>query len=68
MMVCQTISESHNHIDQQGLTEGDGATVGDSVLAPDLQAVIDAWPDLPQPVRAAILQLVKHTAEGGQAR
>ena len=27
--------------------------------APDLQAVIDAWPDLPDPVKAGILAMVK---------
>ena len=35
-------------------------------LPPDLQAVVDAWPDLPEPVRAVIVRLVEHS-KGGAA-
>jgi hypothetical protein len=28
-------------------------------LAPDLAAVVDAWPTLPEPIRRAILALVR---------
>jgi hypothetical protein len=31
---------------------------------PDLAAVVDAWPDLPDPIKAAVLALVR-TARGG---
>ena len=31
---------------------------------PDLAAVIDAWPDLPEPIRAGILALVKAVSVG----
>ena len=34
--------------------------------APDLAAVIDAWPTLPEPLRAGILAMVQ-AASGGQA-
>ncbi len=30
-----------------------------SNLPPDLTAVIDAWPDLPEPIRAGIVAMVK---------
>jgi hypothetical protein len=28
-------------------------------MPPDLSAIIDAWPSLPEPIRAAVLALVK---------
>jgi len=36
-------------------------------LPPDLAAVIDAWPNLPEPIRAGILAMVK-AASGREAR
>ena len=32
--------------------------------APDLAKVVDAWPELPEPIRAAILALVQSTERG----
>jgi hypothetical protein len=34
---------------------------GPAGLPPDLAAVIDAWPNLPEPIRAGILAMVKAT-------
>jgi hypothetical protein len=31
-------------------------------LPPDLAEVIDAWPELPEPIKAAVLALVKASA------
>ena len=42
-----------------------GAAVGqeNGVIDPDLQSIIERWPDLPDPIRAAIVALVQSVAE-----
>ena len=32
-------------------------------LSPDLAAVVDAWPDLPEPIRAGIMAMVKAASD-----
>jgi hypothetical protein len=34
-------------------------------LPPDLTRVIDAWPSLPEPIKAAVLALVQTATKGG---
>jgi hypothetical protein len=50
-----------------GIRESAGADAGaietkTEHFAPDLQAVIDAWPALPEPIKAGILAMVRTAA------
>ena len=38
------------------------------ILPPDLAAVADAWPDLPEPIRAGILAMVKAASKESGGR
>jgi hypothetical protein len=44
-----------------------GATLAlpEKASDPDLATVIEQWPDLPDPIRAAILTMVRALAKGG---
>ena len=35
-------------------------------LPPDLREVVRSWPDLPEPVKSAVLALVKHSVKAGR--
>jgi hypothetical protein len=48
---------------ERGGAESGAPTLTNSNIAPDLAALIDVWPHLPEPIKAGILALVR--AAGG---
>ena len=58
-------SDRHLRKQGQGGGAGSGAESADSVhFGPDLQRVIDAWPRLPEAVRAGVLAMITATKGG----
>jgi hypothetical protein len=49
--------------DEQSAASGAAHDPKSGVSDPDLTAVVEAWPDLPEHVRATILTLIRSTAE-----
>jgi hypothetical protein len=47
---------------------GGPAPVKPPPVAPDLAAVVDAWPDLPDAIRAGIVAMVKTASSEGGGR
>ena len=78
-MVSQCVASSvglrglelpHENTEKKGVSDQSGAESGaqEAQLDPELAAVVDAWPALPEAIKAGILAMVETTAGAKQRR